>query len=782
MSFNYLYEIMIHYHTYKNIELLNQGVYQIKSKIYTNLNNKKYYAIPYFHTESKDLENLYQTDEQSNKNPFAINSEISENNYEYITKSFFIKYADEEIELDEFCYFRIEIPEQYIKNEFNFYCQFELYSSDLPSQTSGEQKNPKDTNNIIPNFKFKNIQSEIVDITNKSSENNDSNDVFNESYSPIVFHSNYASLLRVSIHKILIDYKIRIDINELPFLLEDQENKTDKKENSNENKENKDKNTNPIALINFLLNEKEINNEININLINKLYKKYVFRLINSYIGVKNRLNYLTNKLIEENMKAEYSMFLNNQPLIIYSEESDEKIINLHNDEDLNDVLNSIQNLGQRITDHSKDYIGYRIFKEINVISSQVLYIWHKYIELIRHFPAPVNFIMQLDFTKKLKEDLKKFLKKSTIKIPDSTSLVFPADENLQSINNSTAEEMRKTLKDKYTKPTFENSNYKIVPEIYPILFEEAYTKNMNQNIETKKYIDNNNTLNYNDLRQKNNSSSQIIEPKYDNNLGLHLIVLVHGFEGNSNDMRIIKNEIGLINPSIVFLASMANQDDTGADVISMGKKLANEVKSYIKEWNNGLIFKKISFIGHSIGGVIIRAALPNLEEFKDKFWLYLSLSSPHLGYVFSDSTLIKTGIWVLKRWKGSKSLEQFTQNDNKDLNETCLYKLSEYNGLNWFKYIYLLSSHQDNYSPYESSRIQFNSSSLSNDKKSENYKNMACNILSKITNTTLKRIHVNFVIQEKNFDSFIGRTAHIQFLENTDFMKIMFYHIEDLFK
>ena len=100
---------MIHYHTYKNIELLNQGVYQIKSKIYTNLNNKKYYAIPYFSTESKDLENLYQTDEQSNKNPFAINSEISENNYEYTTKSFFIKYADEEIELDEFCYLKLYI-------------------------------------------------------------------------------------------------------------------------------------------------------------------------------------------------------------------------------------------------------------------------------------------------------------------------------------------------------------------------------------------------------------------------------------------------------------------------------------------------------------------------------------------------------------------------------------------------------------------------------------------------------------------------------------------------
>ena len=772
MSLNYLYEIMIHFHTYKNIELLNQGVYQIKSKIYTTLNNKKYYALPYFFTESKDLENLYQTEENSNKNPFLINSEISENNYEYTTKSFFIKYADEEIELDEFCYFRIEIPEQYAKSGFNFFCQFDLVSSDLPSPSSNDQKNQKDLNSLIPNLKFKNIQSEIVDITNKPSENIDTNDVFNESYSPIVFHSNYSSLLRVSIHKILIDYKIRIETNELPFLLEDPENKADKKENTSDTKDNKDKN-NPISLINFLLNEKEISNEISSDLINKLYKNYVYRLINSYIGVKNRINYLTNKLIEENMKAEYSMFLNNQPLIIYSEESDEKIINLHNDEDLNDVLNSIQNLGKRISDHSKDYIGYRIFKEINVISSQVLYIWHKYIELIRNFPAPVNFIMQLDFTRKLKEDLKSFLIKSTVEIPDSTSLVFPSETNIQSKNNTSAEEKRKVLKENYKKPTFENSNYKIVPEIYPILFEETYTKNMSKNIETTKYIDN-------DLRQKTNNTSQVIEPKHDNNLGLHLIVLVHGFEGNSNDMRILKNEIGLINPSIVFLPSSANQDDTGADIIQMGKKLAAEVKSYIKEWNNGLIFKKISFIGHSIGGVIIRAALPNLEEFKDKFWLYLSLSSPHLGYVFSDSTLIKTGMWVLKRWKGSKSLEQFMQNDNKDLNETCLYKLSEYNGLNWFKYVYLLSSHQDNYSPYESSRIQINN--LSNDKKADNYKSMACNILSKLTNNTLKRIDVNFVIQEKNFDTFIGRTAHIQFLENTDFMKIMFYSIEDLFK
>ena len=324
MSLNYLYELMIHFHTYKNIELLNQGVYQIKSRIYAIVNNKKYYAIPYFFTQSKDLENLYQTEERSNKNPVIIDSEIDkEKIYEYITKSFFIKYADEEIELDEFCYFRIEIPEKYAKNGVNFFCQFDLWSSDLPTSSTGEQKNPKDINEIISKMNFKYIQTETVEITNNSNEKFDEKDAFNETYSPIVFHANYFSLLRVSIykilrvsiHKILIDYKIRMDTNELPYLFEDPENKNEKKENNN-NKENKDMN-NPIALINFILTDQEIKNEIDNDLINKLYKNFVFRLIISYIGVKNRLNFLTTKLIEENMKGEYSMFLNNQPLIIY---------------------------------------------------------------------------------------------------------------------------------------------------------------------------------------------------------------------------------------------------------------------------------------------------------------------------------------------------------------------------------------------------------------------------------------------------------------------------------
>ena len=44
---------------------------------------------------------------------------------------------------------------------------------------------------------------------------------------------------------------------------------------------------------------------------------------------------------------------------------------------------------------------------------------------------------------------------------------------------------------------------------------------------------------------------------------------------------------------------------------------------------------RISFIGHSLGGLIIRACLPELEKFSRKMWAFVTLSSPHLGYLYS---------------------------------------------------------------------------------------------------------------------------------------------------
>ena len=45
-----------------------------------------------------------------------------------------------------------------------------------------------------------------------------------------------------------------------------------------------------------------------------------------------------------------------------------------------------------------------------------------------------------------------------------------------------------------------------------------------------------------------------------------------------------------------------------------------------------------------------------LEEYKDKFYTYISLSSPHMGYMYNNNTMFNAGFWFLKQWRKSKSL------------------------------------------------------------------------------------------------------------------------------
>lgn len=101
--------------------------------------------------------------------------------------------------------------------------------------------------------------------------------------------------------------------------------------------------------------------------------------------------------------------------------------------------------------------------------------------------------------------------------------------------------------------------------------------------------------------------------------------------------------------------SRANEDLTDGSISDMGLNLAQEVKQYVTDWIKNNPFR-ISFLGHSLGGVIVRAALPHLSEYKVNMNTYISLSSPHLGYGYNNSMLIDAGLWFLKRMRKSISL------------------------------------------------------------------------------------------------------------------------------
>ena len=95
-----------------------------------------------------------------------------------------------------------------------------------------------------------------------------------------------------------------------------------------------------------------------------------------------------------------------------------------------------------------------------------------------------------------------------------------------------------------------------------------------------------------------------------------------------------------------------------------------------------------------MGGVIIRAALPHLEEFKDFMFSYMSVSSPHLGMMFCKSALVRTGeiscscslvlgLSLYQRFSNTKSIDQLNFADAKDIKNCFMYQLKsvplEYN-------------------------------------------------------------------------------------------------------
>jgi len=94
---------------------------------------------------------------------------------------------------------------------------------------------------------------------------------------------------------------------------------------------------------------------------------------------------------------------------------------------------------------------------------------------------------------------------------------------------------------------------KCMQGLQPILFEECYVKSMER------------------IKSMQSEAKAFSEFNYK---GVHLFVMVHGFQGNSCDMRLLKNNIALLFPEAMFLCSTMNEEHTEGDIGEMGVRLA----------------------------------------------------------------------------------------------------------------------------------------------------------------------------------------------------------------
>ncbi|NXD19651.1 F135B protein, partial [Spelaeornis formosus] len=247
---------------------------------------------------------------------------------------------------------------------------------------------------------------------------------------------------------------------------------------------------------------------------------------------------------------------------------------------------------------------------------------------------------------------------------------------------------------------------------------------------------------------------------------------------NSADLRLVKTfiELGLPGGKLDFLMSERNQTDTFADFDTMTDRLLDEIIQHIQLYN--LSISRISFIGHSLGNVIIRSVLtrPRFRYYLNKLHTFLSLSGPHLGTLYNNSTLVSTGLWLMQKLKKSGSLLQLTFRDNADLRKCFLYQLSQKTGLQYFKNVVLVASPQDRYVPFHSARIEMCKNALKDRHTGPVYAEMINNLLQPLIGAkdcTLIRHNV-FHALPNTANTLIGRAAHIAVLDSELFLEKFF--------
>lgn len=220
---------------------------------------------------------------------------------------------------------------------------------------------------------------------------------------------------------------------------------------------------------------------------------------------------------------------------------------------------------------------------------------------------------------------------------------------------------------------------------------------------------------------------------------IDMVVLVHGLEGAHFDMKNIKGYFASHYPELHILNSRSNEGMTNQDIDMQGFNLAAEVKKNIFEMVNEANLRSLSFVGHSLGGLVIRAALPYLKEYRFKMQTFMSLCTPHLGAISSGNPLVDIGMWYMKNFKSDQSFLQMSGTDNPSFTQTFLYNLSLDTGLSWFHNVILAASHQDKYVNFHSARIEL-TKELANDPK---VAKITENLFSSLLKCT-KIIRVNF--------------------------------------
>ncbi|XP_021762712.1 protein FAM135A-like isoform X2 [Chenopodium quinoa] len=758
------HEVAIYLHRFHNLDLFQQGWYQIKISLKWEDGDGTYVGIP-----SRVVQ--YEAPSMGSDDSYGV-WRIDDSDNSFSTQPFKIRYARQDVPLSVMVAFNLSLSNREIPAKSGVIIKFELIYSALLEKGSELQASLSTSAAAVHEFRIP--PKALLGL---------------HSYCPVLFDAFHSVLVDVSIHISLLKtvaQSLQKKVPRTSFKFENIDGKVPDKSIKGFGKVVKE-----VLLVKSLLTARDI-------LLEEAQK--LGKAIDQSIDFTEFISQMDDtKLFDSLLQADVSSITSDVKNLEKSDsqKSSEKA-SLFLDFRSNGALQSL----------SRDSLLYFA----HTIGNQIHYLWNTFLNFHRANKTKVMEYLRESWANDRRTEWSIWMVHSKVEMPhhfissrsDEASLRGGlrgkvavlrklADDPAQ-IAATRAELHRRSIAQmKINSRSIQDLHMFGDPSSVPVVIVERVINAPRRSSSGNSYFEMTPSTLLSELPNKISSGNHL-----SNGRSLKLVVFVHGFQGHHLDLRLVRNQWLLLDPKIEFLMSEANEDKTSGDFREMGKRLAKEVASFVskkrdKAFRSGGVSEiKLSFVGHSIGNVIIRAALADnkMESCLKYLHTYVSVSGPHLGYLYSSNSLFNSGLWLLKKLKSTQCIHQLTLTDDPDLQNTFFFKLCQQKTLEKFKNIILLSSPQDGYVPYHSARIELcPASSTDFSKRGQVFVEMLNNCLDQIRSPSMEhrvfmRCDVNFNMSShgKNLNTFIGRAAHIEFLETDIFAKLIMWPFPEFFR
>ena len=120
----------------------------------------------------------------------------------------------------------------------------------------------------------------------------------------------------------------------------------------------------------------------------------------------------------------------------------------------------------------------------------------------------------------------------------------------------------------------------------------------------------------------------------------HVVFILHGYGGSPNDMNKVLDLLSFMYPLVKCVLIHKCYSNETKSLQYLANNVVEEIVTQLKQIQEDekRPLGRISFIAHSIGGLVFRIAMndPRLDPYKQYYHLFLSLNVPHLGISFGN--------------------------------------------------------------------------------------------------------------------------------------------------